>query len=312
MKRFHLASLAVLILGFAGCSLPAAPGNRHAILIGITNYKEVRSLVYPVNDLADMKALLAKSGWTVDLVLSDAKATKAGIRNGISGMAGNLDADSSVVVYYSGHGDSEDGTGYIIPYDTRISGSDPVVSTMISTTELKSWISALPARNKLLILDSCYSGTFVDQVTTIDSAPPNYGPKDGGVDAGMLATALTNGARLLSMALSDAGDPAILTISAAGSEELSYDDNDNKNGAFSYYLIQAGSDAAADADGNGLVTALEAYAYAKTMLIARWNSLNYNQLSGSYDLVTGLPLYQDFLPRVSGGSGDFVLYDKRF
>ncbi|MEI6387582.1 MAG: caspase family protein [Spirochaetota bacterium] len=311
MSRFHLSFLAALLLALAGCSLPAAPGNWHAILIGITNYKEVRSLVYPVNDLADMKALLAKSGWTIDLLLSDAKATKAGIRNGIIGMAGALDADSSVLVYYSGHGDSEDGTGYIIPYDTGISGSNPVVSTMISTTELKSWISVLPAQNKLLILDSCYSGTFVDRVTTIDSAPSNYGPKDGGVDAGMLATALANGARLLSMALSNTADPAILTISAAGSEELSYDDNNSKHGAFTYWLLRAGSDTAADSDRNGLVTALEAYAYAKTMLIAYWNSHNYDQFSGSYDLVTGLPLYQDFLPRVSGGSGDFVLYDRR-
>ncbi|MFZ4617446.1 MAG: caspase family protein [Rectinemataceae bacterium] len=311
MRRFQLPFLAALLLALAGCSLPEAPGNRHAILIGITNYKEVRSLTYPGNDLADMKALLARSGWTVDLALSDARATKTGIRNGISGLAGALDADSSVVVYYSGHGDSEAGTGYIIPYDTRISGSNPVVSTMISTTELKSWISALPARNKLLILDSCYSGSFVDQVTTIDSAPANYGPKDGGVDAGMLATAFANGARLLSMALSDSGNPDILTISAAGSGELSYDDDVNKHGAFSYWLIRAGDDAAADADRNGLVTALEVYAYAKAMLIANWNSRNYDQFSGSYDLVTGFRLYQDFLPRVSGGSGDFVLYDRR-
>ena len=173
---------------------------------------------------------------------------------------------------------------------------------------MNSWMLALPPKNRILILDSCYSGGFVDDAASIDAAPANYGPNDGGTTQSTLDVANANSSALLARAFADQSDPAILTISAAGSQEFSYDDSGHLHGAFTYWLLQAKSDSAADTDGNKLVTATEAYAYAKNKILANWD-LQYANTVGDY--INGVPIYADFLPRISGGSGDIVLYDNR-
>jgi uncharacterized caspase-like protein len=305
-----IATMIAFLSGLgSSCALPSAPSDRHAIVIGIAAYQNVNQLTYPPADAAAMKTLLTNTGWSVDSSLIDGAATKAAIKTAIANLAKASGVSSTVLVYYSGHGTTISGEAYIAPVDTAASLN---TASLISTDELHAWLKALPSSNRLLILDSCDSGGFADSGTSMDSAPPNYGstapynglaPLDQGFDAGLIPTALNNAGALLSRAFTIRADPGILTIAAAGAEEQSYDDSQHLHGAFTYYLLAAGSDAAADTDGNKLVTAVEAYTYATNMIKTNWNATWGSTVDGG--------MYMDFLPRISGGSGDIVLYDKR-
>ncbi|HUX41210.1 MAG TPA: caspase family protein [Rectinemataceae bacterium] len=323
MKGTRVGRFAVLAafvgtfaFGIQGCSMPSAPPNRYALVIGVQNYPNVGGLSYTDADATSMYNLLSSTGWNVT-ILTESAATKSGIKAAIQNLGPLMGSSGSLLVYFSGHGTTIGDVAYIAPWDTNISGSAIDLSTVISSGELNSWMLAIPADNRIMILDSCYSGGFVDDAASVDAAPANYGPLDNGTTQGYLSTAFANASDLWSKAFSAASDPTIMTISAAGSQELSYDDGGHSHGAFTYWFLQAGTDSAADTNGDRLITATEAYAYAKDKLIANWNAINYDVPNASYpytpivDPATGKVIMADFLPRISGGSGDIVLYDKR-
>ena len=327
---FGIAGL--LLLGLQACSMPSAPTDRYAIVIGIAKYQDpnVNTCLLSDNDASSLASTLSASGWNIynTMISADPSTngssvtsvgpspTKANIKLALSAFAADHPDASTLLVYYSGHGSLTSGTAYICPYDTNNSSTiSAFTSSMISVQELDSWLESVPAANKLLVLDSCYSGGYVDKGLSVDATPQAY---YGQSIETSLSIAVSDGARLFENAFSTQSDPSILTISAAGSQEESYSDvktdsygnilydssgnmlgvvnNYATNGVFTWFLLKAFSDASADIDHNGLVTATEAYSYARNGILADWD----NKLNGS-----------TFLPHISGGSGDIVLYDKR-
>lgn len=329
-----LAAAAVLG-GLTACQLPSAPTDRYAIVIGIDKYAIAAPCLLSDNDAYDMAALLAKSGWSIystmisadpnynnnsGVVSTPTLPTKSAIQSVLASFASSHPNASSILVYYSGHGALEGGLAYVCPYDTSFDLSQlsqpAMPSSMISIQELDSWINAIPAANRMLILDSCYSGGFVSAGASIDATPQAY---YGQTVQTTLTTAMANQAQLFSEAISAQSDPSIMTLSAAGSQEESFGDvaSDSNgqvlydqstglmlgvlsryasNGVFTWFLINAYSDSAADTDHDGLVTMTEVYRYARNGVLSLWDS----QVAGA-----------TFLPHLSGGSGDLVLYDKR-
>jgi hypothetical protein len=88
-----------------------------------------------------------------------------------------------------------------------------------------------------------------------------------------------------------------LVISAAGERELSYEMGSPFNhGVFTFYLLEAAQDG--DLNGDGWVTATEAFAYARDRVYRFWN------------LYYGFPSLA-FSPHVSGGPVDYVLFEAR-
>ena len=151
---------------------------------------------------------------------------------------------------------------------------------------------------------------------------------EGGTESSFLAAALGNFGSLLQNSVSSSGDPTVLTITAAGADEYSYDDSEHGHGAFTYYLLKAAT--AGDSDRDGYVTATEAYAYAKKGIEKVWNTQTEESLSYWCDYVEWYMQYYydetvhcsswndvlyylkhlpDFMPHISGGTGDLVLYD---
>jgi uncharacterized caspase-like protein len=316
----HRMAFAIALGGsiLTGCSLPNPPSNRYAVVIGIGDYQYVNGLgTAPGYDATAMRDLLKLKGWKVNSTLTDRQATKAGITAAIGGLVALADSEASILVYYSGHGISLSGIAYIAPSDTPSNFS---TSDLISCADMSAWLSSIHCSNKILILDSCYSGGFVDSSASIDSAPQNYGspispspgyPGDGGYDRGLLPTALANAGNLLAAAFASQSNPSVLTVAAAGSLEQSYNDGSapvngfgSGHGVFTYFLLDAATNG--DANHDGLVTTQEAFAWAKRNVQDRWNML----IGGNYDY-NGGNMYEDFLPRISGGSGDVVLFDNR-
>lgn len=108
------------------------------------------------------------------------------------------------------------------------------------------------------------------------------------------ATALSNFGSLLVANASASGAKTPIVLSAAGTNESSYDGTvAMQHGVFTYYLLQAATNG--DGNGDGVVTTTEAYAYTFAAIKAQWDSD---------------PYVIAFLPHISGGTRDLVLFVK--
>jgi hypothetical protein len=290
----------IAALGLASCSQEVKiTAPRYALLFGIGAYAQGNDLGgVPQADADAMKTLLSSEGWSVS-ENNDANATKAKIFEDIDLLAATVSPEATVLLYYSGHGDSEGSTQYIIPIDAIPTSGNISISGFISTEELAQALAKLPTRNVIVILDSCYSGGFVAQESSIDAAPQKAADLYGGAVPSALNTAVQNFGDLLYMNSRAVGKSPIV-ISAAGSAEKSWQDSDYQgytsiynHGIFTYYLLESAR--LGDSNGDGLVTTTEAYTYAASMINANWNS------SGSKD---------PFYPHISGGVRDLVLFTK--
>jgi uncharacterized caspase-like protein len=298
-------TLAALLASCQLASVPTTPANRYALVIGIASYQTVTpTLQYPDDDANDMTALLTAKGWTVKNTLINSDATYKNIKADIADLSD--DKDATILLYYSGHGTLLDDTAYILPYDTTATYTNGWLSSLtnvISPATITNWMAAVPAKNRLLILDSCYSGAFATSDAAVDTSPADYSQSGNTTsDTSLIAAALSKLNTLLAANISNYGSSEIQVLSAAGSDEYSYDGTTSMaNGAFTYYLLQAGDTSSStglakgDADGDGTVTVDEAYVYAKAQIKAKWDALY-----ARYD--------EDFLPHISGGTRDVVLY----
>lgn len=140
--------------------------NAHALVIGIADYQHIRKLPQ-VKDVQDIAAVLLDShycGYPVDNVLSlvDSQATQAAIREAFATLARRSNAESTVLIYFSGHGgritSGPHADEYLLPVDTVYPGDERLAQTAISGAELTAALRAIPARKVVVIFDCCHAG----------------------------------------------------------------------------------------------------------------------------------------------------------
>lgn len=266
--------------------------TRYALVYGAADYPgTANDLGVTDDDARDVSTALAAAGWIIRETRQPTVDT-AQIQADIAALVGVVDPDSSVLVYFSGHGDADVFGTYIIPTDEN----------QISASDLLSWLDSLPCRNTILILDTCYSGGFVPDTGTLDTAPQNYGVYDDGTGGYALLAALGSYSELLASAFQSYDPRTPIVVTAAGSEELSYESGTYGNGVFTYFFLEAASKG--DLDGNGFVTIQEAYRYARNKLDNYWNEYVWDD--EFYFGVSGI--FADYLPRISGNARDVVIF----
>jgi uncharacterized caspase-like protein len=146
-----------------------------AVVVAINNYKDgaIPSLETAVTDGEAVGKLMAdKLGYDVRVIRDGSKADIVSSLNKVSSEVGPND---SVTVYYAGHGyqlpDSagKPGEGYWIPAD----GSAKSPDNWISNSDVSKLLGAIPAKQVMLVSDSCYSGAFTKEqkVTTASNDP---------------------------------------------------------------------------------------------------------------------------------------------
>ncbi|SDI13873.1 caspase family protein [Propionivibrio dicarboxylicus] len=133
------------------------PPRRIALLFGNNDYKPpIPGLETPIADVEDIaSALRARFGYDVRVVKN---ASKAGIIESVNGIAGEARPEDSVLLFYAGHGYlMEDiNMGFWIPID----GSVKTAANWISNKDISKLLTAIPARQLILISDSCFSGSL--------------------------------------------------------------------------------------------------------------------------------------------------------
>jgi uncharacterized caspase-like protein len=139
-------------------SQPAWAGNRVALVIGNSAYKNVASLPNPANDAAIVDSTLKGAGFdSVEIHLDIQLADMRRVLRDFADAARNADI---AVVYYAGHGVEVDGSNYLIPTDAKLERDIDVYDEALSLDRVLAVIE--PAKQlRLVILDACRDNPFV-------------------------------------------------------------------------------------------------------------------------------------------------------
>lgn len=141
--------------------LPPTPiGRKVAYLIGNNDYQgAIPALETPIGDIEAIgKQLSQNLGYEVNLVKN---ASRADIVLTLKKAADSATRDESVLIMYAGHGYQIDSTkqGYWIPTDA----SNMTPEKWVSNSDITKFMSAIPAKQVILISDSCFSGTLAKE-----------------------------------------------------------------------------------------------------------------------------------------------------
>ncbi len=172
---------------------------------------------------------------------------------------------------------------FFIPADA--SGSrDKYESTAVSYEQIEGLLDDIPARQRLVLMDTCCSG----HVDEDDSAIPDADLKRFTAPAiqssikvprrprgirGRQTSSNSNARRTVQALLQETfvdlrRGPGAAVISAAGGVEAAVESDQWKNGALTYAIIEGLTTMEADTNGNHLVTASELEAYVERRVSA--------------------------------------------
>lgn len=206
----------------------------YVLLAGIKNYpsQDYKPLNSPINDITAMRNFWnSSSGGLVPseniIYLPEDKATRGNVIRNLRLMAQKATSNDVIIVYLTGHGGWG---GYFGCYDN-----------LLSYKELNQIIADSKARNKLVIVDACFSGYIKNIVT-----PPG---KD------VLTPQDMQNMFRYSISMSAKNTSYLLSCSA---DEISYDGQPNSNSVFTKALLQTINDVTNKQNGQ-IVTLSEVY-----------------------------------------------------
>ena len=143
-------------------TITRARKNAHAVVVGLERYRnELPQASYAERDARVVARYLSGTmGYeegNIALLLND-RATKGDMEKYFETWLPNrVESDDTVFVYFSGHGapNAKTGEAYLVPYD-----GDPVFlnNTGYPLSRLYQSLADLPAKEVVVVLDSCFSG----------------------------------------------------------------------------------------------------------------------------------------------------------
>lgn len=224
-----------------------------ATVVGVSKYTYMPQLNFPDDDAYKMSAFLQSTkGGALNYdqvqLLVDNKATRKGILTSVQETFAKADANDVALFYFSGHGLN----GSLIPIDFN------GYQNKIEYTELVDIVKKSKAKQKIIIMDACYSGSMM-------------------VARSPYANQLTE----FYNALGEAGEGTAI-ISSSKQQEYSMEDTGLRSGVFSYYMIN-GMKGSADYNRNGIVTITELFNFVSTNVKLYTGGAQSPQISGDYD-----------------------------
>ncbi len=160
MRRLlRLFALLFACLGTAASGGAAAAG-RVALVVGNAAYADA-PLANPANDARAMAARLDRLGFSVQ-VLTD--ADRAAMERALVAFSGRLDADTTALFYYAGHGIQSNGRNYLLPVDARIRSEAALRFEAVDVADVLDEIAQSGSRVNFVILDACRNNPFERKV----------------------------------------------------------------------------------------------------------------------------------------------------
>jgi hypothetical protein len=243
--------------------------RRVAVLVGVQDYTDpaLHGLRFATADATDLGALLrdpAVGAFDEVTVLTGADTTsRAALERALARATATLQRDDTFLLYLSGHGtltlDPVEGSRlWFLPADARL---DAPAATGLSVAALEDTLATLPARRRVLVLDTCHNGR---------------GPAGSGRSVLDPATAR----RIASLRGEPPAPRSVREVSesearlyAAQLHQPAMEDAALQHGVYTHFLMEALRSPAADLDGDGLVDVAEAHGHARDRTIAHTGGL---------------------------------------
>lgn len=215
----------------------------YALVVGIDGYRGLPHAAYGEGDASAFAAyaqrVLGVPAENV-ILLTGQKATRTDLAKYVEEwLPRNVTKDSRVYFYYSGHGapDPAKGTAYLLPWD-----GDPefLESSAYPLARLYARLEALPAKDVIVMLDSCFSGA----------------------GAGGRSLIAKNLRPLVNVAATPRHGRRISILTASAGDEVAGSSDVMKHGLFTYYLLK-GLRGEADVERTGHVDLDELHAYVE-------------------------------------------------
>jgi len=208
-----------------------------AVIVGVSEYKYYSDLNYADDDARELSQQLSPV-WGDDHIklLTDSAATKQGIQNAITGwLAAREDTDDTVLFFFSGRGDYE----HLYPHDSLTDSYD----NDIFADDLDSWLGTLNSERIVVIVDLCFSDSFLSQLTRTGRIILTAGTLDG----------------------------------------VAYESTTLQHGVFPYYILEALREFdAADSDKNLELSVEEIFNYARSRTTDYTAGEQHTQMSDRY------------------------------
>jgi uncharacterized caspase-like protein len=177
---FQLATMCVRVSpiparGFSSVSespqkLAVGTGERkdYALLFATDDYEYKTKWKHLSNPIWDAQELARELhdyyGFHVDMRKN---ATKTEIATALSSYREVVyGPEDQLLIFFAGHGTYDDvlKVGYLVPSDAK--PDDPLRDSYLSHPILQRYVSSIPARHTLLVMDVCFGGTFDQRLTT--------------------------------------------------------------------------------------------------------------------------------------------------
>ena len=218
--------------------------HAYAVIVGVEDYRDLPKVEYAKRDAEMVRRYLVKAlGYreqNIVTILND-RVTKSQLEARLEKWLPKQIAesrDAEVFVYYGGHGAPDPNTNqaFLVPYD-----GDPAFleTTAYPLKRLYQVLGELPARQVMLVMDSCFSGA-------------------GG------RSVIARGTRPMLITVEDPllASQNMVVWSAAAGNQISTAFPEKRHGLFTYFFLK-GLQGEADANKDGAVDVAELYAYLK-------------------------------------------------
>ncbi len=144
------AVLILLLLTAIGAR--AEGDSRVALIIGNSAYKSLPKLPNPIEDARLMESALKAVGFDT-ITIVDAQRQK--VIEGMKTLLSKIGPDSSVVVFYAGHGIQYENENYLIPIDSELSDAASLPFEAFSLKLVTDQIARVQPKIAIFILDAC-------------------------------------------------------------------------------------------------------------------------------------------------------------
>lgn len=203
------------------------PAQRHAILIGVSDYSYYRQinrgsandLPGVPTDINNVKATFGRLGFEPQniTVLFNRDATNAQVRSTIDRVAAKAGPNDLIAIYISGHGSPVDGKRQGMAMPILYDFSSAQRNNAPDFQELLDMLTRSPADRFVMILDTCHSGgaALNQAVVVISARGASIGKSNGGASTGLLSRTV-NGNRNVAILAASRPDESAIDGGASG------------------------------------------------------------------------------------------------
>lgn len=241
----------VVVLGKERGELRAGSGQRHALVVGVSEYRQdlpgaFPRLTYAASDAGAIAGVLVRAagGQGTVTILQDKDATREKVLEALRGLRGTIHEEDTLILFFAGHGSigrGDDGQShyYLVPHDGQLTD---LGKTALRDDRLEEALGNIPARQVVVILDACYSGGGAGLIRARGVTNPAAGAAPAG--KGLIEASAGR-----------------VVISASKPDQVAWEDDQRRSGLLTSVLLD-GLGGKADLNNDSAITAIELYQYA--------------------------------------------------